>query len=319
MAESTLQQARSAYSEAVQARHETERVRLRIEALETAEQTILSTVHRLRLALEVEAAEAERWEGKGFSQILLALIGRLDDRRADERAEAEKAAVELASAEQRRAETAQQLTEQRARRGEIRALAGQVDERLAAVRAALGAADPTAVDRLVALEQQTAEVERLLTELTESRQAAGRALASIAAATASFESAGNWGVWDMVGGGMISSMVKKERVREGLSGIDRVQSDLRRLEQELDDVRHAVPTSVPEGLEIGSGAWTWDVWFDNIFSDLNMQSRIREMEGNLTHLAGKVRRIANEIDDRIDATRSDATRLRSEVSALLLG
>jgi hypothetical protein len=50
-----------------------------------------------------------------------------------------------------------------------------------------------------------------------------------------------------------------------------------------------------------------------------MQSRIREMEGNLTHLAGKVRRIANEIDDRIDATRSDATRLRSEVSALLLG
>jgi hypothetical protein len=305
MAESTLQQARSAYSEAVQARHETERVRLRIEALETAEQTILSTVHRLRLALEVEAAEAERWEGKGFSQILLALIGRLDDRRADERAEAEKAAVELASAEQRRAETAQQLTEQRARRGEI--------------RAALGAADPTAVDRLVALEQQTAEVERLLTELTESRQAAGRALASIAAATASFESAGNWGVWDMVGGGMISSMVKKERVREGLSGIDRVQSDLRRLEQELDDVRHAVPTSVPEGLEIGSGAWTWDVWFDNIFSDLNMQSRIREMEGNLTHLAGKVRRIANEIDDRIEATRSDASRLRTEVSALLLG
>lgn len=319
MAETPLQQARAAYSEAVQARHESERVRLRIEALEKAEQTALSTVHRLRQALQVEEADVERWSGKGFSPMLLALVGRLDDRREAENAEAEKAAVELASAEQRRAEIAEQLVQLRARRGEIRALSGQVDDRLAAVRAALGDTDPVGVDRLVALEQQSAEVDRLVLELTESAAAARRALASIAAASGSFESAGNWGVWDMVGGGMISSMVKKERVREGLDGVDRVQSDLRRLEQELDDVRHAVPTSVPEGLEIGSGAWTWDVWFDNIFSDLNMQSRIREMEGNLAHLAGKVRRIAAEIDEKVASTRIESARLRAEVSAVLLG
>jgi hypothetical protein len=319
MAESQLYEVRVAYREAIRADHEFKRLVDRIASIERTEQVVLATVDRLRQALAVEEAEAERWDGQGFTQVLLALVGRLDDRRSMERAHAERAAIDLASAERRRQALADQLADLRSQRVEMRAVALQIGPRLEALRDALGEADPEGLERLTLLEQQCAGHERLANELRECVQAAGRALTSIMSASADFDSAAKWGTWDLLGGGFVTSALKHGKVEAGLDGVDQAHRDLARLVDELDDVRHILQTSVPTGLELGSGAWIWDVWFDNIFSDLKMQARIDEMGDRLSVLEHHVRRVLVEAETRYNDVSADFTRCRGELSTLLLG
>ena len=111
-------------------------------------------------------------------------------------------------------------------------------------------------------------------EINEAYAAGERALESLYAAQDYLRSAGNWGIFDMLGGGFISTMAKRSKMRDANACMEQAQYDLQRFQQELRDV-----TSIPGlYLEMDDFLGFADYFFDGLLADLLVQSRIREAQ-----------------------------------------
>lgn len=107
-------------------------------------------------------------------------------------------------------------------------------------------------------------------ELREAIYAGERALASLRAAQDQLRSAGNWGVADLLGGGMLTTFFKHQRLGDAERSLEVAQSDLRRFESELRDIR--------QSLDISDFLAFADYFFDGFVADLMVQSKIRQAQ-----------------------------------------
>ena len=111
-------------------------------------------------------------------------------------------------------------------------------------------------------------------EIREAYTAGERALESLYAAQDYLRSAGNWGIFDMLGGGFISTIAKRSKMRDANACMEQAQYDLQQFQQELRDV-----TAIPGlYLEMDDFLGFADYFFDGFLADLLVQSRIREAQ-----------------------------------------
>ena len=111
-------------------------------------------------------------------------------------------------------------------------------------------------------------------EIREAIEAADVALAHLKSAQRYLDSAGSWGVWDLLGGGFFSTLVKHDKMEEAQRQLGLAKTAVKRLSRELRDVQQAV--DIP--LETGDFIHFADLFFDGFLSDWLVQSRIREAE-----------------------------------------
>lgn len=305
--------ARERYQAAVTAEQQRAAALVRIERLSAELDEAALRLAELQRAADMEQEDAGRWNGRGFAQLVYWLFGRLDDRRELESAQAMAAAARLATAHEAWA------TVDRALREATNSVPPHADlgAALADLRRTLEQLDPHTYASVVQSEQQSAAVRAELEELDEAIQAVTVCSEAVAAALRHLQSAANWGTWDLLGGGLLASAVKRERVHDALTALGQVTAALATVRQELAEVPVGAP--LPAGLEPGSGAWTFDVWFDNIFSDLNMQGRIRDATAQAETLAGHLAALRAELSTRRRSIVDRCVRADAEVARALRG
>ncbi|MGO4927007.1 hypothetical protein ACTQ5J_00200 [Fundicoccus sp. Sow4_F4] len=98
------------------------------------------------------------------------------------------------------------------------------------------------------------------------------------------DSARNWGLYDIFAGGMISSMVKRGRMKESNQLMEEIELALQRLQKEYGDIN----LELPEQLNLDFASEMFDVWFDNIFTDLSVQSNLKKRREQLVYLYDQV-------------------------------
>ena len=76
-------------------------------------------------------------------------------------------------------------------------------------------------------------------EKREAIEAGRRALNSLSAAKENLNSAKNWGLVDMFGGGFFSTMLKHSKMDHAKQNMDQAKYDLRNFSRELNDVNMA--------------------------------------------------------------------------------
>ena len=89
-----------------------------------------------------------------------------------------------------------------------------------------------AENRMESREQRNKEIR----EAISAGEAAVRALKD---AREALNSAGNWGIWDMIGGGFISSMVKHSKLKDAENSLEEARGKLSVFRRELEDVSSA--------------------------------------------------------------------------------
>ena len=130
-------------------------------------------------------------------------------------------------------------------------------------------------------------------EKAEAINAANDALYYLGRADEILNKARNWGIADIMGGGMLITAVKRQRMREASEEINRARSALSQLNDELLDLNQYFTLDI--GLDDFLSAA--DYIFDNFFTDMMSQSRINtarsqvqdaiaQVEGILDALAG---------------------------------
>ena len=128
-------------------------------------------------------------------------------------------------------------------------------------------------------------------EVREAVQAGEEALAGIQKAREELGSAKNWGIFDMLGGGMISSMVKHSRMDDASEDMEEAKRKLAAFERELKDISISADLSV----EMGSFLRFVDTFMDNLFVDFMVQSRIDDAIAGLDDVSDRVRRILAQL------------------------
>ena len=128
-------------------------------------------------------------------------------------------------------------------------------------------------------------------EIQEAVAAGERALDSLRAAEKSLNSAGGWGLFDMLGGGMFSTMIKQSKINDARGELEAARYALRSFEKELQDVSRAVDLRI----DIGSFLSFADFFFDNFFVDWMVQSKIDQAKSQVSQAIRQVEGILTEL------------------------
>lgn len=129
-------------------------------------------------------------------------------------------------------------------------------------------------------------------EIDEAIWAGQSALAKLQEAQNALTAARSFGAWDIMGGGFVSSLMKHNKISQAQKSLNEAQYALQAFNKELADINIYLNTS------IGFNGVTkfFDIWCDNIFTDIAVQSQIRTTQRNLEQLMRHVSNILVQLD-----------------------
>jgi hypothetical protein len=259
-----------------------------------------------------QSLELPRWVA-----VRALLTGRRRERRESAAADLELAATRLRDAHVRIDRT---LSERDGVRMQLEnAYADRAEQSAAAQRARLdqlrAAGDPRATEA-DACEAALAAADQQLKELVEASAAVTAASEAVRLAETRLTSAKDWGTYDtFFGGGMISSAIKHDRIDGAKTAMAQVSTALERAHAELADVR----LSLANPALARTDDWrTFDIWFDNFWSDWATQTRITDSLDGVRRLRSDLGAMAVKLAEartRVQQEKASADARRTELLA----
>ena len=123
--------------------------------------------------------------------------------------------------------------------------------------------------------------EKVMREVREARSAGLQALESLERARKALDSARGWGIFDMLGGGTLSTLVKHSKLENARQYIDQAEYDLDVFRRELADIR------LPD-MRIDGFLTFADFFFDGFLTDLLVQQRINDARRQIDQVCRQV-------------------------------
>ena len=131
------------------------------------------------------------------------------------------------------------------------------------------------------------EEQRIETE--EAVAAADVALYHLGAAKKYLKSAGNWGIYDMIGGGILSGLIKHGKIESAEEEIAAAKEALESFAEELKDVTGYSSVHIDSFLKFG------DLVFDGFLMDALVQHEIGKAKAQCDEAIEYVERIREEL------------------------
>ena len=126
--------------------------------------------------------------------------------------------------------------------------------------------------------------------MNNARAAGIRALNSLRKAQKHLDSARGWGIADLLGGGMIASLIKHSKLDDARQCVEQARWDLDAFCDELRAI------NLPD-VSIGDLLTFADFFFDGILADFLVQQRINEARGQLENACRQVEAVLRVLDD----------------------
>ena len=130
-------------------------------------------------------------------------------------------------------------------------------------------------------------------ELQEAVAAGSRALINLRRSQEFLDKAANWGLFDMLAGGIFATLVKHQKIKEAQEAMEEARQSLRAFEKELQDVN--LNLNLDLDLEIGEFLTFADYFLDNVFVDFMVQNRINEARGQVRDAIVAVQQMLAEV------------------------
>lgn len=132
-------------------------------------------------------------------------------------------------------------------------------------------------------------------EVREAVQAGERALQSLYAAREQLNSAKNWGLFDIFGGGFFVSMIKHSKLDGASASLEEARYHLQIFQRELSDV------CIPQELHINVNGFLSfaDFFLDGLIADYLVQSRINDAREQVDDAIERVEMLLGDLKSYI--------------------
>lgn len=128
-------------------------------------------------------------------------------------------------------------------------------------------------------------------EIDEAIRAGDKALISLRLAQEKLSSAKNWGILDILGGGLITNMVKHSKINDASSYLKEAKDNLRVFQRELKDI----PDFTALEIDIGSFLSFADFFFDGLIADYMVQTKISDAKDKIDEAIIRVESLLREL------------------------
>lgn len=292
-----------------------------VRKMESLKQEILdysTKRNELERQLSKEQLDVEKLEGFSFTNMVRNWRGNLDEIRDQEKAEV--AAVELKWNEAvKMVEDLEQ--EERNVRIELadesfRQLQPQWQQLMDEKNQWLKENSPENFAVIESLYTRKTEIKTMLKEIDEAQSAGTTAKSLLSSAIDQLASAKSFSTWDtFLGGGMIVTAMKHNAIDESEDTIHRAQMALQRFQREMKDVQALEASAFT--VERGSFIQVADYFFDDIFSEWTIHSRIKKSQGNLENTSRDVSNVLHSLDEKKRLLQSELTEVESKSKEMI--
>ncbi|MGO5113443.1 SpaA isopeptide-forming pilin-related protein [Candidatus Avoscillospira sp. LCP25S3_F1] len=189
------------------------------------------------------------------------------------------------------------------------AYASILREKTAAVKVAGG----STAEKILQLEEREGYLMSQKQELQEALDAGSAALSCADQILSELDSAEGWGTWDLVGGGLITDLVKHSHLDEAQASVETLQTQLRRFKTELADVTidADIQVSIDGFLRVA------DYFFDGIFADWAVLDQIHQSQEQVHQTRSQICGVLDHLQALMEQTEADTTSISLEVEQLV--
>lgn len=131
----------------------------------------------------------------------------------------------------------------------------------------------------------------------------------------SLESAKGWGTYDIIAGDMVSSMIKHNKIDKAKTYLNKLTYSIKKLGNELDDISLDLPVG---DLNISNFDYTFDVFFDNIFSDFSVQNKIEDAVYKLKDGKEALNKLNLILNEKMGSVEKQVSNLKSKLDEIII-
>jgi len=257
--------------------------------------------NRLKDILAKKQSDVDALEGLSFTGLFQAMLGSKQQRLENERQELVTTELKYDQA----ADTVEDLSEEVEHLKDALTPLGNAESHYQQVLAEkaeyLAANESDMANSLIELTQQIADLKADRAELDEACIAGQSALRSIEEIEETLVSAANWGTLDMFGGGMLTTMAKHSKMDAAKNQARTTRRKLRQFEEELANADERLQMS----LQIDGFSKFADYFFDGIFADWIVQSKIQKAKAKCSKTISRVKAAIRLCENRLDSIESE--------------
>lgn len=285
----------------------------RVQELQKEKQGLEIQVQKLRHIVGQEEADVKRLEGLSLTGLFYSVLGSKDEQLFKERQEALSAQLKFDAAVRQVEAVDREL--QRAHAEWTNAhQSGDNYEQLLARKEELIRTSQAGAAELFRMGEREQQLQWQAKELSEAQNAGRSADAALARVEEALGSAQGWGTWDMLGGGMIATAMKHNRIDEARSYVHAAQMALAGFRRELSDI--AMVIHVDE-IQISGFATFADFFFDGLITDWIIQSRINDSRESARRSRSQVSHVLYTISQKLQETQTELAAIQRERQAFI--
>lgn len=148
--------------------------------------------------------------------------------------------------------------------------------------------DENTKNKIIYIEKNIDMYLKEMKEVDESIYVGNELLDEVRSAKKSLSSAKAWSTFDIFGGDLLSSMAKHSKIDDVQWHLSKISNLIKSFNKELKDVNIS-------GISFSSSTKTFDIFFDNIFTDLSVDKHITDSYDNICVLEVKVENILSKL------------------------
>ncbi|HOS70483.1 MAG TPA: hypothetical protein PLG67_11785 [Bacillota bacterium] len=284
-----------------------------LKGLKDEQLSLESKVSELKTILDKEDLDVKKLEGNSLAGIFYSVLGRLEERLENEKKEALGAKLKYDQAVRDLEDVKHEISKLCSERGNYMDCERKYESLYAAKRDMLIKSDPDRAQKLLNLTEQLNNSKNALKEIREAISAGRSVISSLEKAMSSLNSAEGWGVWDMLGGGLISDLAKHSHIDNAKYEAEQAQILLRRFRAELADIR------IREDIHIETGGFAKfaDFFFDGLIADWFMQSKIKNSHESVSRVKSQVQSVLSELSSLESRESSRIRKVETEIDELI--
>lgn len=260
---------------------------------------------QLKAVVEKELKDVERLENEGFLTSFFKLLGKHEGKLTEEQSEYLQAKLDYEKCIFDKEEAQRQVVQLERKIKSHQEEAASYSRELMEKRKKLEALPSDSPERVLFdrfLEKESNQ-HKLCVEIKEAWEACEAAIGYSSEALKDLNSAEGWASWDtFAGGGLLTDMAKYDKINAAGAKLQQVRASLSHLSRELSDINESI--SIPE-LNIDSGTKGFDIWFDNIFTDMHVRDQIKSQLRGVEALSAELYKLRERLELKQDKAISE--------------
>ena len=284
-----------------------------LEKLNKQKKELEDRAEEWKRAKEKEQEDVDRLEGRSLANFFYRFVGKQEEMLSREKKEAYAAAVkydaavrELETVEydiRKATEEADQLW------GCDRQYQALLQEKMEAIQSS-GRKEAEALFRL---DEQMAELGSQKKEINEAISAGKRAWNHTQSILDDLDSAEGWGTWDLVGGGLMTDMIKHSHLDGAQEKVEQLEVLLRRFQTELDDIKVQADMQV----NVDGFLRFADYFFDGLFADWTVLKRIGDSKEQVLQVKRRLDESIHRLEELLRRNEQEYNALKAQKADLI--